>query len=450
MTSSAKLKPSFYNFYFHLDNTPFVYNTLYTSLAQLDENTRDSLENNKLEGISQNMLDSLVGQHFVVPKDYTESKEYLYFYDRVRLGGGAKLLSITLVPTYNCNLACPYCLQGLNKKNTNMTPEDVMKVVTFARKTIANSRSVGVPISRINVRLYGGEPMMQKRCLSIFCEEMKKVADEYSCAVNYSMVSNMTLLDDELFELIKKFNINVQVSIDGTEEEHNKRRIDRKGRGTYTVITNNLKKLKEAHMEENVVIRINLDKDNLHSAETVMENVHQYSTDVYFGYLENFQGFNDACTNCLEKKPLPVSEVTEKLNVIMRKYGYRVPEEFGKMAPCALNFENKFFVDCYLNVYKCELALNQPELSVGTISDEGEFIPNKNFYRQMDHSPRNMPECMACNLLPLCGGGCAAKAYIESGAKDGNLDRSYCACTKESLEIHLKNFVQRLLNEQQG
>lgn len=445
----SDFKTSIYNFYFEVDSSWYVYNTLAVSLGQLDEETKHALESNNIEAISDEYFDELVNQRFIVESNSNELDDYLYFYNRIRLGPSAKLLSITLVPTYNCNLACPYCLQGLNKKNVNMTLDDVDKILLFAEKRIQQSYSPEeVPITKINAKLYGGEPTMMKRCITRFCDGMSEISKKYNCEITYSMVSNMTLFDDELFALFEKYNIITQVSIDGLKCDHDKRRIDKKGRGTYDTIMSNLKEIKRRGLSKNVVIRINLDTENIHTAEDVMTNVHEFSPDVYYGYLEQFNGFNDGCSNCIDKKPLSRSEITENLNVIMRKHGYIVPEEFGKMAPCAINVENKFFIDCYRNVYKCELALNQPELAVGTISDDGEFVPNGNFYKQMSHSPEKMPECLDCKLLPLCGGGCSAKAYIASDVKDGNLNRKYCMCDEDSLRIYLEHYVRRLLAEQ--
>jgi uncharacterized protein len=121
-----------------------------------------------------------------------------------------------------------------------------------------------------------------------------------------------------------------------------------------------------------------------------------------------------------------------------------MPQPFGKMSPCSLSTENRYFIDCFLNVYKCELLINQPEAKVGTINSDGILIPNANYYHQMRHSPEMFPECMDCKLLPLCAGGCAAKPYIASERNDGKLDEKHCMFTESSLIAYLSNYIRSI------
>ncbi len=440
------LKPSFYNFLFETDDKYYAYNTLSTAVAEIDDNTYMHLKNGLLDNINPEYIEPLFEQHFLVDIDADEQAEYLYFYNRLRFGSTAKLLSITLVPSYECNLACAYCLQGQSKNSKSMSMDDVQRVLSFAEKRIIGSREDNnVPITKVNAKLYGGEPMLQKDAMTVFCNGMAEIAEKYACDIKFFMTSNFTLLDDDIFNLIRKYKIITQVSIDGDRNAHDIRRIWKNGSGTYDVIINNLKRMKKEQLEDLIVIRLNIDVDNLSVAQKTLEEIHTYSTDVYFGFLEKFNGYNDSCSDKLiNEESVSKSKKIKSLNSLMKKYGYIVPEEFGKIAPCALNIENKFYVDCFMNVYTCELALNQPELKIGVIDNFADFVPNANYYKIMNHSPALFPECMTCKLMPMCAGGCSAKAYIRDGIKDGNLNRSYCMCDEKGLLEYLKDYVKRL------
>lgn len=132
---------------------------------------------------------------------------------------------------------------------------------------------------------------------------------------------------------------------------------------------------------------------------------------------------------------------------LLKEYGYCMTPEFGKMQPCAIGGENKFNIDPYLNVYTCELAVNQPELRVGIIDEEGEFIPNNKYYKMMNHSPSLYKECMECKLMPMCATGCPTKAYIRDGKRDGNINKPYCMHTEEELLNYLEHYVDSLEKE---
>ncbi|MHC6203892.1 radical SAM protein [Breznakiellaceae bacterium SP9] len=431
-----------YNILFEAAGKPYIYNTLSTAIAGLDTQTAAAIETGNIDAVAPQFIDIMKGQHFIVGVSENEIDEYLYFYDRTRFGKSAKSLSINFIPTYNCNLACPYCLQGLSKVNKNMSRDDVNKILMFIESKVQSSQETDIPISKINIHLYGGEPMMQKETLVFFCDRAQIIAGKYNTQITYSMTSNLTLLDDEIIGLMEKYHICTQVSIDGTKEQHNKRRITKNGSGTYNTILKNLCRLTEKGLKDCITIRLNIDEANIEEAEDIMRSVHEYSNDVYFGFLDNFKGFNDSFFGCISNEMYP-QIVSQKFNEIYRKFGFDIPQPFGKMSPCSLNSENKYFIDCYLDVYKCEMLLNQPASRVGKISSDGTFMPESGFYHQMSRSPKAFTDCCNCKLLPLCAGGCAGKAYIARGKNDGILDEKYCMFTEESLKAYLQNYIER-------
>lgn len=54
---------------------------------------------------------------------------------------------------------------------------------------------------------------------------------------------------------------NIQFTIDGTKEEHNKKRFFAPNKGTYSIIINNIKRFCESFPNTKVSIRINVDKN---------------------------------------------------------------------------------------------------------------------------------------------------------------------------------------------
>lgn len=437
------MKFSFYNVLFDADGRYYLYNTLSTALVQIDDKMFSSVKKGDITSIDPQFIEEMSNQHFLVDCKTNEPDEYLYFYNHIRFGKSVKSLAINFIPSYNCNLACPYCMQGQNKVNTRITFEDIDKIFSFVSNTIENSHLTGIAVTKIFVHLYGGEPMLQKSALIYFCDGLKNIAEKYSCEIVYSMTSNMTILDDDIVALMKKYHINVQVSIDGTKEQHDKRRMFPNGSGTYEIILKNLKKLAEADLKDLVVIRLNIDKDNLKDAEKIFTPVHEYSNDVYFGFLDTFKGYNDMFSSQCVSNDIYPEIVSKTFNDIYQKYGQPTSISFGKISPCALNSENNYFIDLFLNVYKCEMLLNQVENRVGFIDSSGHLIRTAGFYKQMNRSPQLFPECMACKLLPLCAGGCAGKAFFN----DGTINKSYCMFSEKSLIVYLKDYIKRSLYE---
>ena len=433
-------KFSIYNFLFNNKGNHYIYNLLTTAIISLDEETYSKISKNDIQLLSFEEILTLQEQGFVVDADADEPKKYQYYYDKTRYDTTSKILALCFIPTYGCNLACPYCYEGKNKSFKKIEQEDIDSILSFYKKKLQEGQKSS-PITQVEILLYGGEPLMDLPSLEYFCQGIEEISKQYSIEVYFSMVSNLTLLNQKSIDLIRKYKILTQVSIDGTKEEHDTRRIYSNGLGTYNLIQENLAKLVNAGLKEYITLRLNIDSQNIESVAEIFENAKQYSNDIYFGILSSYKNanedFQNTCvnTNCPESLLLNTHELYRKINL-------PTPQKFGKKGPCALNSENKYIIDCYLNVYKCDLLVNHPECSVGKISKEGEFICNENFFKQMSFSPCTIDKCTVCKFLPLCGGGCPATTYLNSGQTNADISCPSCEFNHEKLKQVLIDFVE--------
>ncbi len=436
------MKFSIYNELFYVNEKCYLYNILSTALIEIDSEIENSIKNENVLLIPQQYEAAMKKMHFIVDDECKENQEYMYFYNSVRFGKALNTLQVVLIPSYGCNLVCPYCMQGLNKNNKTITEQGINSVGKFIRDKVEKSHSDGMAIKTLNIQLFGGEPLISKKEIFKFAEITKQIADEFGCKTNYSMTSNFTLVDDDIIDFVMKYDITTQVSIDGTKYQHNQSRIRKDGSGTYDTILSNLKRFKELGLENKVVIRLNVHKMNIMDADAIMAAVAPYSTDVYFGFVENFKGSNDAFSDCIVHSDY-ADVLTNDLASIYKKYGFDIPRPFGKMAPCSLNAENRFIIDPELNVYKCEVLLQRNDTKIGSINDDGRLVLSSGFYRQMFHSPERQSKCMECKLLPICGGGCVAKSYLDEEKIDGNFDDVNCFIDEETLVKYLKAYVSQ-------
>ena len=436
------MKLSFYNHLFETENNKYIYNVLSTAIAKLDDKTYSAIKESSIEQIDSETLDNLTTSGFVVNDETNERDNYQYFYDNLRYVDSAGTLQLMFLPTYDCNLRCTYCYEGNCKPKEIITDNNVEAVIKFVKNQVVENLKV-TPIKRIIISLYGGEPMMGKKALIRLCEGIDEIANEYSLETLYDMTTNLTLLDDSMIELIRKYFISVQVSIDGTKEEHDKRRITIDHRGTFDLIINNLKKLKDAGLKGQVTIRINIDDNSINNVKDLFKNLLEYSDDVYFGILTSYKGFNDSYDGkCIEENSYIASELTNKIHTIYKENNLTIPQRFGKKSPCSINSRNKFIVDCYLNVYKCEMLVNHKKCMVGNIDENGILHTNDNFFKQMNFSPFMFDKCRDCKMLPACASGCPAKPYINNGLNDGNICYTECIINEDSLTTYLKDYVK--------
>lgn len=154
------------------------------------------------------------------------SKNYLF---------GSTQLQIFVVTT-SCNLNCVYCQaqSGECKPNGFMTKEIAKKSVDIALQS---------PTRNLDFEFQGGEPLLNFDIIKYIVEYSEST--KINRNINYSIVTNLTLITDEMIEFIKKYNINISTSLDGNEILHNKNRPFINGGDTFSKVKEKIQCLKK-------------------------------------------------------------------------------------------------------------------------------------------------------------------------------------------------------------
>jgi uncharacterized protein len=124
-----------------------------------------------------------------------------------------------VVVTLRCNETCVYCHASradMTATNTDMTPEVAEKTVDF----ILQSTSPAVTIE-----FQGGEPLVNFPVVKHLIEYALERNRAYGKQLEFTMVTNLSLMDDEKLEYLLAKKVQICTSIDGPEPLHNKQRI---------------------------------------------------------------------------------------------------------------------------------------------------------------------------------------------------------------------------------
>lgn len=149
------------------------------------------------------------------------------------------LLSATtlhiFVVSKNCNFNCIYCQAGnLNQKHDyKMTIETAKRSVDIALQA---------PNKYLSFEFQGGEPLTNFNIIKYIVEYSKENANGKQ--IDYNVVSNLTLLTDEMIDFFIANNVSICTSIDGNEELQNKNRPYKNG-NSYRKTVEQIKKLRE-------------------------------------------------------------------------------------------------------------------------------------------------------------------------------------------------------------
>lgn len=152
-----------------------------------------------------------------------------------------RLTKAILLSTNTCNLACPYCIAGggtytLNNGKIMASLDDCKGSIL----EIYRAYKEGIEY----VQFFGGEPLCNMDFLKDAVDFINSLCDEMNVKKPiYSIVTNGTLLDEEVALYFKSIGMVVTISLDGNEAIHNKTRKTKEGHDTYRRIFENIDRM---------------------------------------------------------------------------------------------------------------------------------------------------------------------------------------------------------------
>ncbi len=187
--------------------------------------------------------------------------------------------NLLLQVTKNCNFKCRYCAFA-GDTNLERSHTDQSMDWEVAKKAIDFLYEKGTLSKKISISFYGGEPLLNFRLIKQAVEYAdKKFAGR---RLRYAMTTNLSILTDEMIEIIRTHDFFVTVSLDGSAYLHNKnRRFLKNGAETHEMVVKNLRKLREKVGDYTNKISIN----------TVVDPEENYNE--YLEYYKNNSLFDD-------------------------------------------------------------------------------------------------------------------------------------------------------------
>ena len=123
-----------------------------------------------------------------------------------------------MVVTLRCNETCVYChasRANMDEVHTDMTPEIAEKAVDIALSTTN---------PHVTIEFQGGEPLVNFPVVKHIIEYARERNKELGKRLEFTMVSNLALMDEEKLEYLMGNKVQICTSIDGPEKLHNAQR----------------------------------------------------------------------------------------------------------------------------------------------------------------------------------------------------------------------------------
>jgi uncharacterized protein len=177
------------------------------------------------------LLEQLRYGRFVCDDDTDELESLRFAHNSNRYN--PSLMGLTIAPTMACNMACEYCYEA--NKTGRMSSELIESIV-------AHVENNGPRIASLETCWYGGEPLLGLDIMEDLTESFLDLGKEHNFEYRSSVISNGYLMTPEVADRLREMKVlGVQVTIDGPERMHDRKRPLKNGKGSFKRIVENIR-----------------------------------------------------------------------------------------------------------------------------------------------------------------------------------------------------------------
>lgn len=360
--------------------------------------------------------------------------------------------------TQDCNLRCSYCYY-VNERYRQRHHSHIKMEFSLAKRAMDYFMEHSSDEKEIVLGFYGGEPLL--------CFDLIKKCVEYmelnvqGRKVRFVLTTNGTLLTNEKIEYFIEHDISILISLDGSKESHDYNRKFADGTGSFDIIINKIKNLKENYPDYfktvlfNTVISPEMDMNKIrkyYEADEVLKDAQIMSGTIQEFYASeppryDDKLFIDSCYGQLKAILFCAGRLKEEdLSILHRGYigNYKkmlqslqsefvLPPKFHHGGPCIAG-SKRLFVDISGRLFPCEHVSEESAImEIGSI-DKGIIIEKIDDLINVGKITEK--ECLNCWALVQCR-ICAAWAD-DLSTLNRNKKLSVCPKYRESVLEDMK------------
>ncbi len=318
-----------------------------------------------------------------------------------------------------CNLVCKYCHANATPDNAETMTEEIMdKTIEF----MASS-----PAKGFYIEFQGGEPLAKFNDIKKFIVKVNAAAKENNKEIiSTVIVSNMTLMTEEIAKFIIENKIGICSSLDGPKELHDSQRQDVSGGGSYDSVIKWLKYLQEHKKTINIMPTITAHSIRFGAKKIVDEYVKLGARRVMFRPVycigrgkankEELAVPAEEFVRFWKESIEYMAELTKKGTLVydpqiqsMLRNMLGFPRSYMCMRmPCGAGI-SQVAISPDGTIFPCDLAKSMPDLALGNVNESHLDV----FSRAIPMYARTAevnPLCDTCAFNAYCG-TCYSRTY---------------------------------------
>lgn len=363
------------------------------------------------------------------------------------------------VTSERCNLACKYCFLGNNSEkrklfsSTDMTKEIADKSIDFFVRQLSLS-GIDFEKNTPQIIFFGGEPLINFEIVEYVAQQIKEMKSNNPILENceLTVITNGTLLTKERIINLNDLGVTINISIDGSTKEANEMRVDVAGNEVFDKLITILDLFKKLKIK--LSLSVTLSEKTIKDLPGLLNLIKKY----------DIKGLGYNILLCSDNYQLPDEYYEEASKFIIESfkefrplgiYEDRIMRKLNSFAKSRIHFSDcgataggqlVFSPDGRVGI--CHEMLAEKENFVTTVNDvKFDAKDHPLWQKWASLTPINCDECVDCEALGICGGGCPVNARLNNPSKGLHiLDKRSCIHAKRTLKFLIEDLYKIALD----
>jgi len=354
---------------------------------------------------------------------------------------------ITLHIANDCNLNCSYCYArgGRYSEPQKLMPEE--KAIEIMDFFITNFVQIN------SLVFFGGEPLLNARVIKKICEYLLDLFKKKKMTYlpEFVIITNGTIINNEIIKLIRDYKITLTVSIDGPKEINDLHRVFKNNRGSYNRIHRFIDILQK-NTSAKILFESTFTKDHL-SMNYSEDNIHNFMKKEFgiYGTVVPVQNYNE--NHIYEPEQNENTQFFRKMSAMFNEpdnpeiiFNDDVVNTLNNLANCIPKEmcpigSKMIAVSVDGKIYPCHINVGKEHLCLGNIAGENIFTNPEKFTESHPYIKlilKDTEPCKTCWARNLCG-GCSLRGFFD------NKTNTFLTHPREDFCKLQKEFISELI-----